>query len=156
VPKGAFLVLFSLYYTHLTSRETILGTSADDTAIIATHEDSSIASLNLQNHLHIIEKWLKKWKIKVNESKSSHIKFILQKGHCPIFNINQTITLQTEAVEYRRATLRLQVKLEKHVARKRKQIDLKTKEINWLRRKKVTSSVYDCTVEDVEYPPSCC
>jgi len=48
VPKGAFLVLFSMYYTHLVSRETILGTSADDTAIIATHEDSSIASLNLQ------------------------------------------------------------------------------------------------------------
>jgi hypothetical protein len=26
----------------------------------------TIASLNLQEHLHIIEKWLKKWKIKVN------------------------------------------------------------------------------------------
>jgi hypothetical protein len=39
-PKGAFLVLFSMYYTHLdlpTSGETTLGTLADDTAIFATH-----------------------------------------------------------------------------------------------------------------------
>ena len=42
------------------SRETKLGTFADDTVTFATHEDPTIASLNLQEHLHIIEKWLKK------------------------------------------------------------------------------------------------
>jgi hypothetical protein len=56
-----------------TSRETTLGTFADDTAIYATHENIVIASLILQEHLHIIEKWLKKWRIKFNESKSPHI-----------------------------------------------------------------------------------
>ena len=56
-----------------TSRETTLGKFADDTAIFATHEDPTTASLNFQEHLHIIEKWLKKWKIKVNESKLTHI-----------------------------------------------------------------------------------
>jgi hypothetical protein len=61
-----------------TTRETILGKFADDTAIFATREDPTIASLNFQEHLHIIEKWLKKWKIKVNESKSSHIRFTLR------------------------------------------------------------------------------
>jgi len=55
-PKGAFLVLFSMYYTHLTSKETTSGTFADDTTILATHEDPTIASLNLQEHLHIIKK----------------------------------------------------------------------------------------------------
>jgi len=59
-----------------------------------------IASLNLQEHLHIIKKLLKEWKIKVNESKSSHITFTLQKGLCPAGNINQTIIPQTEAVKY--------------------------------------------------------
>jgi len=82
-----------------TSRETALGTFADDTLIFATHEDPTITSLNLQEHLHIIEKWLKKWKIKVNESKSSHIKFTVWKGHCSAVNINQTIKPQTEAVK---------------------------------------------------------
>jgi len=66
--------------------------------IFATHKDPTVASLNLQEHSHTIEKWLKKWKINANESKSSHIKFALLKGHCLAVNINQTIIPQTEAV----------------------------------------------------------
>jgi hypothetical protein len=54
-------------------------------------------SLNLPEHLHIIEKWLKKGKIKVNESK--HIVFTLRKGHCPAVNINQTVIPQIEVVK---------------------------------------------------------
>jgi len=100
VSQGAFLVLFSMCYTHLTNIQKTLGTFADDTAIFATHEDPTIASLNLQEHLHKIKKWLKKWKIKVNESKSSQITFTLQKGYCPAVNINQTIIPQTEVVKY--------------------------------------------------------
>jgi len=110
VTQGSILgpLLYVLYTSDLpTSRETTLGTFADDTAIFATHEDPTIASLNLQEHLNIIEKWLKKWKIKVKESKSSHIKFTLQKGHCPAININQTIIPQTEVVKYLEAALRL-------------------------------------------------
>ena len=101
--KVAFLVIFSMYCTRLTyptCRETTLGIYADDTAIFATHEDPTIVSLNLQEHLNTIEKWLKKWKIKVNESKSSQIMFTLLKGHCPAININQTIIPKTEAVKY--------------------------------------------------------
>jgi len=71
-----------MYYDLPTSRETILGTFADDTEIFATHEDATIVSLDLL-HLHNIQKWLKKWKIKVNKSKSSHITFTLRKGQCP-------------------------------------------------------------------------
>jgi hypothetical protein len=58
VPQGSILgpLLCVLYTSDLpTSRETTLGTFADDTAIFATHEDHTIASLNLQEHLHIIE-----------------------------------------------------------------------------------------------------
>jgi hypothetical protein len=94
--KGAFLVLFSRYYTHdlPTSRETTFGTFTYNTATFATHEDPTIASLNLQEHLHIIVKWLKKWKIKVNESKSLHITFTLWKGHWPAVNIKQSYLKQ--------------------------------------------------------------
>jgi hypothetical protein len=63
-PNGAFLILFSDLPTF---RQTVLGTFADDTAIFATHEDPRITSLNLQEHLNIIEKWLKKCNIKVNK-----------------------------------------------------------------------------------------
>jgi hypothetical protein len=58
-PKG--LLLYVLYISDLaTSRDTTLGSFADDTAIFATHDDSTIVSLNPQEHLHIIEKGLKK------------------------------------------------------------------------------------------------
>jgi len=78
-------------------------------------------------HLHIIEKWLKKWKIKVNGSKSSHIKFTLRKGHCPAVDINQTIIPQTEAVKCLGLHFDCRLYWKEHFARKRKQIDLKTK-----------------------------
>jgi hypothetical protein len=78
-----------MYYDLPTSREIILSTFADGTEIFATHEDPTIASLNLQEHLHNIQKWLKKWKVKVNESKSSHITFTLRKNHCPAVIINK-------------------------------------------------------------------
>jgi hypothetical protein len=82
-----------------TSRET-LGTFANDTAIFATHEAPMIAAINLQEHLHLIKKLLEKYKIRVNESKSSRIMFTLQKGLCPAVTISQTIIPQTEVVKY--------------------------------------------------------
>ena len=61
LPQGSILgsLLHVLYTSDLsTSRETTLGTFADDTAIFALHENPTTVSLNLQEHLHIIEKWL--------------------------------------------------------------------------------------------------
>jgi hypothetical protein len=125
VPQGSILgpLLYVLCTSDLpTSRETIIGTFADDTAIFATHEDPTIASLNLQEHLHIIEKWLKIWKFKVKESKSSHIMFTLQKGHCPAVNINQTIVPQTEAVKYLGLHFDCRLNWKEHITGNRKQM----------------------------------
>jgi 5-hydroxyisourate hydrolase-like protein (transthyretin family) len=77
--------------------------------------------------------------MKVNESKSSLIKFTHQKGHCPAVNINQTVIPKTEAVKYRRATLRLQVKLERTRRQKRKTNRLKSKRDQLVNRKKIPS-----------------
>jgi hypothetical protein len=60
IPQERILgpLLYVLHTSDLpTSRETTLSTFADDTALFATHEDSTIASLNLQEYLNIIEKW---------------------------------------------------------------------------------------------------
>jgi hypothetical protein len=111
------------------------------TAIFAALEDPTIASLNFQEHLYISEKWRKKWKIKVNKSKSSHITFTLRKGHCPAVNTNQTIIPQTEAVKYQGLHFDRRLNWKEHIARKRKQINLKTKEINWLIGKKSCLSI---------------
>jgi len=61
----------------------------------------------------------------------SHINFTLQKDHCPAVNINQTIIPQTEAVKYLRLHFDCGLNWKEHIARKRKQVDLKIKKINW-------------------------
>jgi hypothetical protein len=104
----------------------------DDTAIFATHSDPTTASLNQQDHLHSIEKWLKKWRMKVNETKSTHITFTIQKGYCPPVCINQTVTPQVETVKYLGLHFDCKLTWKEHIAIKRKQLDHKTRDIKWL------------------------
>jgi hypothetical protein len=61
----------------------------------------------------------KKWKIKVNESKSSHIKFTLRKDHCPAVNMNQTNIPQTETIKYLSLLFDFKLNLKEHVAKKK-------------------------------------
>jgi len=140
VPQGSILgrLLYTLYTSDLpTLRKTTLSTFADDTAIFATDSDSMTASLNLQDHLHSIKKWLQKWKMKVNQTKSTHITFTLRKGHCPPFCINQTDMPQVENVKYLGLNFDRKLIWKEHIAIKRKQFDEKTRAIKWLIGKKL-------------------
>jgi hypothetical protein len=68
VTRGSLYYLFIVIaHDLLTSADTLTGTFADDMAIFSSHENPITAANNLQNHLLLIEKWMKKWKIKVNE-----------------------------------------------------------------------------------------
>jgi len=140
VPQGSILGphLYNLYTSDLltTTRKTILSTFADDTAIFATHSDSATAFLNIQDHLHNIEKWFQKWKMKVNETKSTHITFTLRKGQSPPVCINQTAIPQVETVKYLGLHFDRRLTWREHIAKKRKQLDHKTREIKWLIGKK--------------------
>jgi len=135
VPHSSILVplLYMLYTSDLpASRKTTLSTFADDTAIFATHSDPTTASLNLQDLPYNIEKWLQKWKIKVNETKSSHITFTLLKDQCPPVCINQTVIPHVEMVKYLGLHFDHRLTWKEHVAMKRKQLNHKTREIKWL------------------------
>jgi retron-type reverse transcriptase len=83
VPQGSLLSpLLYTHYTHdlPTTNKTIIGTFTDDITIFATHDNPNAAPPNLQEHLVLIEAWLNKWKIEVNESKSTQTTFPLRKG----------------------------------------------------------------------------
>ena len=109
-----------------------MGTFAEDTAIFATHPDPMAASRNHQEHLNTVENWLKKWKIKVNETKSSQVTFTLRKDNCPAISINQTVLPQVESVQYLGLHFDCKLNWKEHIAKKMKQIDIKAKEIKWL------------------------
>jgi hypothetical protein len=121
-------LLYVLYKSDLpASRESTLRTFAGDTVIFATYKDPAVALLNLQEQLHITEKWLKELKNKVNESKSSHIMFTPRKGHCPAVNMNQNIVPQTEVVKHPGLHFDCTLSWKEHIVRKRNLIDIKTK-----------------------------
>ncbi|KAL4131224.1 hypothetical protein QTP88_008565 [Uroleucon formosanum] len=76
VPQGAItaLVLFNIFIADQpTSPHTFVAEYADDKAILSTHENPIIASIQLQSHLSRLESWCRNWKIKINESKSCYI-----------------------------------------------------------------------------------
>jgi len=74
----------------------------------------------------------KKLKIKVNETKSSHITFTLRKESCPAISINQTVLPQVESVKYLGLHFDCKLNWKEHIIKKKKQTDLKVKEIKWL------------------------
>jgi hypothetical protein len=90
VTQGSILepILYSIFTADLPGTEqTLTATYADDTAILASHQNPVTAQRKLQNH-NQFEKWLKCWRIKANENMSTHVTFTLKRENCPPVTLN--------------------------------------------------------------------
>ena len=73
-------------------------TYADDTAVLASHQNPITASTNLQHQLYQLEKCLKRWRMKANEIKSTHITLSLKRETCHAITLHGQHIRQRETV----------------------------------------------------------
>jgi hypothetical protein len=126
-------LLYLLYTADLpTAADSSAVTIADDTAVFATHGDPAIASHRLQTHLNKIQLWLKRWRMKANETKSAQVTFALKGNACPPVQLNNNQLTQTDEVKYLGIHLDRRLTRRKHITTKRKQLDLKLRKLYWI------------------------
>jgi hypothetical protein len=114
-----------------TTADSTTATFADDTAVLTAHEDPTMATHRLQVHLNKIHFWLKKWRMKANETKSVQVTFTLKKQTCPPVHLNNKLT-QTDDVKYLGIHLDRKLTWGNHISAKRKQLDLKLRKLYWI------------------------
>jgi hypothetical protein len=144
VPQWSVLgpILYVLYTTDLpTSVHTTTGTFADDTVILACHDDPVTAPHKLQGHLDQLEPCLKKWRININVNKSVQVTFTQRKQQCPAGHISNAVIPQSPTAKYLGLHLDSRLTWAQHLAKKRKQTDLKVKDLYWVIRRKSPASL---------------
>jgi len=107
-------------------------TYTDDTANLASHQNPIIASTNLQHHLNQLEKWLKRWRIKTNENKSTHVTFSLKCETRLAVTLNGQHIPQGETAKYLGTHLDRRLTWQKHIFAKRKQLGLQLHRMYWI------------------------
>jgi hypothetical protein len=94
-------LLYSLYTADIPITPTTnIATFADDTVILCRHYDPQIATTRLQEHLNIIQKWLRDWRIKVNETKSTCVIYTIRRTDCPRVYLNNLEIPRTNVAKY--------------------------------------------------------
>jgi len=94
-------LLFNIFISDQPTLPTgLIGDFADDRAFIANNQDLIVASSYIQEHLSFLEKWYKKWSVKINESKSIHCTFTLRKGKCTPIILNEQTLPTAQCIRY--------------------------------------------------------
>lgn len=135
VPQGSVLgpVLYVLYTRDIPVNDgTLLGTFADDTAILTADKSVEVSARKLQNAANNISNWTKKWRIKINETKSTCINFTYKKIDNPTIYIDQKIVPYANSAKYLGMNLDAKLKWKEHIKKKKEELNMKYRKLYWL------------------------
>jgi hypothetical protein len=111
-----------------------MATFADDTATVSSDHDPK--SKKLQQHLNLLQNWMEQWKITVNPAKSTQITFATRRTICRQVSINNFPIPMKQEVKYLGLHLDKRITWQTHIKAKRRQLELKIRNMDWLINKK--------------------
>jgi len=79
-----------------------------------------------------LEQWLKRWRIRANETKSTHVTFNLRREDCPAVYLNGKHILQDATVKYLGIYFDRRLTWKTHIFTKRKQLGLLFQRMYWI------------------------
>jgi hypothetical protein len=144
VPQGSVFgpLLYLIYTADIpTTPTTHIGTFADDTVLMSRHHDPQIAAHRLQVHLNLIQKWLQDWRIQVNEAKSTHVVYTLRRADSPGVYLNNVEIPRANVARYLGLHLDDKMTWKIHITKKRKEMDIKLRQMYWFLGKKSSLSI---------------
>lgn len=146
VPQGSVLgpTLYLLYTRDIPEDNSIMmATFADDTAILAVDDTVEEATNKLQMALNKVKNWTQRWRIKLNETKSTHTNFTYKKiANLPLV-INNKIVPYSNTAKYLGINLDAKLKWKEHIKKKKDELNIKYRQLYWLLGRNSELSVYN-------------
>uniref|UniRef100_A0A1B6DFT6 Reverse transcriptase domain-containing protein n=1 Tax=Clastoptera arizonana TaxID=38151 RepID=A0A1B6DFT6_9HEMI len=128
VPQGSVLgpVLYLLYINDIPETyNTSIATFADDTALLAVGNTLEESKGRLQQAVNNVATWTKKWRIKLNESKSTYINFTNKRIDNVPISINGVCLQPANTAKYLGMNLDVKLRWSEHVKKKVEELNIK-------------------------------